>query len=251
MSVQLNDRTILITGGSRGIGLAMVHRLLTHRPRRLIVVARDGDALAAVAALDPAVLALPCDLADAAAVDALAAAVRSAHPDLSVLINNAGTQLLTDLVSADAPAPVAALRREIAVNFDGVVALTCGLMPVLLAQPSAAVVTVTSGLALAPKQSSPVYCATKAGMRSFTKALRYQAQARAPQLKVIEALPPLVDTGMTEGRGRGKISADACARQIVDGIVAGKSTIYVGKAKLLRAIVGLSPSLAERIMRHG
>ena len=249
--MQLKDRTILVTGGSRGIGRTMLPRLLAHRPRALIVVARGGSALEEVATLDPAIRTIACDLADPAAVDALAATVRADHPDLSVLINNAGTQALTDLVASDAPERVASLRREIALNFEGVIALTLGVMPVLLAQPAAALVSITSGLALAPKQSSPVYCATKAGMRSFTKALRYQAEARAAQLRVIEALPPLVDTGMTEGRGRGKISADACAREIVDGIVAGKTGIYVGKAKLLRAIFGLSPTLAERIMRHG
>ena len=113
------------------------------------------------------------------------------------------------------------------------------------------IVNVTSGLALAPKQSSPVYCATKAGLRSFTKALRYQAQARAPHVKVVEALPPLVDTDMTRGRGRGKISAEACAAEIVAGMEAGRETIYIGKAKILRAIQGLSPSVAERLMRHG
>jgi uncharacterized oxidoreductase len=106
-------------------------------------------------------------------------------------------------------------------------------------------------LALAPKQSSPVYCAAKAGLRSFTKALRYQAQARAPHLRVVEAMPPLVDTDMTKGRGRGKISAEACAAEIVRGMEAGQETIYVGKAKLLRAIQGVSPSLADRLMRNG
>jgi uncharacterized oxidoreductase len=113
------------------------------------------------------------------------------------------------------------------------------------------IVNVTSGLALAPKQSSPVYCASKAGLRSFTKALRYQARKRAPHLSVVEALPPLVDTGMTAGRGRGKISAERCAREIVDGMIAGKDTIYVGRSKLLRTIFAASPHLAERIMRDG
>lgn len=113
------------------------------------------------------------------------------------------------------------------------------------------IVNVTSGLALAPKQSAPVYCAAKAGLRSFTKALRYQSEARAPRLRVVEALPPLVDTEMTRGRGRGKISAEACAAEIVSGMEVGRNSIYVGRAKLLRTIQGLSPSLADRIMRGG
>jgi uncharacterized oxidoreductase len=70
------------------------------------------------------------------------------------------------------------------------------------------IVNVTSGLALAPKQSAPVYCAAKAGLRSFTKSLRYQERARAPHVRVVEVLPPLVDTDMTRGRGRGKMSRE-------------------------------------------
>jgi uncharacterized oxidoreductase len=168
-----------------------------------------------------------------------------------VLVNNAGTQMLTDLMSPEAPGLVAPLRRELSLNLDGVIALTLGLMPVLLAQKRSIILNVTSGLALAPKQSAPVYCASKAGIRSFTKALRYQARTRAPHLSIVEASPPLVATGMTEGRGRGKISADECARAIVDGVLAGKETIYVGKAKLLHALLAVSPRLAERIMRDG
>lgn len=144
-----------------------------------------------------------------------------------------------------------ALAQEIDLNFAGPIRLTLALMPSLLAQPSAMIVNVTSGLALAPKQSAPVYCAAKAGLRSFTKALRYQAQARAPQLRIVEALPPLVDTGMTKGRGRGKISAAACAKEIVAGVTAGQEEIFVGKAKLLRTILGVSPGLADRLMRGG
>jgi uncharacterized oxidoreductase len=249
--MSLGGRTILITGGTRGIGRAIAERLLPLAPGRIILVGRDSERLRALADVHPSLLPILCDLADPAAVDAFARQITREHPDLSVLVNNAGTQMLTDLMSPEAPGLVAPLRRELSLNLDGVIALTLGLMPVLLAQKRSIILNVTSGLALAPKQSAPVYCASKAGIRSFTKALRYQARTRAPHLSIVEASPPLVATGMTEGRGRGKISADECARAIVDGVLAGKETIYVGKAKLLRALLAVSPRLAERIMRDG
>lgn len=199
----------------------------------------------------PTVEPFAADLSDETQLQALVAHVETNAPDLSVLVNNAGTQALTDLVGPEADRHRRALADEMAVNFLAPVQLVVALMPRLLAQPSAMIVNVTSGLALAPKRSSPVYCATKAGLRSFTKALRYQARARAPQLRIVEALPPMVDTEMTKGRGTGKISADACAAAIVDGMEAGRETVYVGKSKLLRAIHGLSPSLADRLMRDG
>lgn len=250
--MEMRGRTILVTGGGNGIGLALTNLLVGEGAARVLVVGRDRARLAAVAARHPGVVEpLQADLSCPAAVDRLVAGVTAAAPGLSVLVNNAGTQVLADLVGGDAPAHVLALRAEVEANLGAVVALTCGLLPLLLAQRQAMVVNVTSGLALAPKRSSPVYCATKAAVRAFTKGLRYQARDGGPHLRVVEALPPLVDTDMTRGRGRGKISAEACAAEILAGMRAGREEIYVGKSKLLRLVHGLSPSLADRIMRNG
>ncbi|MFM2044623.1 MAG: hypothetical protein RLY86_3199 [Pseudomonadota bacterium] len=250
--MDLRNRTVLLTGGTDGIGLALAGHLVGAGVGRLLIIGRSRDRLEAVAAsFAGRVVPIRADLSQPGEVDGLVATVIGMAPDLSLLINNAGVQTLTDLVDGQAAEHIPALRAEMAVNFNAVVALTCGLLPLLLAQPTAMVVNVTSGLALAPKKSSPVYCATKAGVRAFTKALRYQARDVAPRLRVVEALPPLVDTGMTRGRGRGKISADACARRIVAGMAAGEEEILVGKSRLLRLIQGISPDLADLIMRNG
>jgi len=137
---------------------------------------------------------------------------------------------------------------ETAINFIGPVELTKSMLPQMRHLPGARLVFVTSGLALAPKRSSPVYCANKAGLRSFAKSLRAQLRNAQWNIEVTEALPPLVDTDMTRGRGRGKISAQTAARQIVEGIQAGKLEIYVGASALLRVINRISPALAEAIM---
>jgi uncharacterized oxidoreductase len=250
-SFSVTGRTILLTGAGRGIGLALLEQLVARGAKRVIIVGRNSDRLEELHAKFPAAEPYTADLSDQAQVDRLVAFVYTSAADLSVLINNAGTQLLTDLVDPESDRHLPALVREMAVNFSSPVHLSVALFPLLLEQPSAKVVNVTSGLALAPKQSSPVYCATKAGLRSFTKALRYQTQDRAPHIRIVEALPPLVDTDMTRGRGQGKISPDACAAEIIAGMEAGRDTIYVGKAKILRAILGLSPSMADRLMRRG
>lgn len=250
--MDLEDRTILVTGGANGIGLALTHLLIAEGAERILVVGRDSARLSGVQAAYPGkVRTIRADLSRRDEVDALIATVRDTAPGLSVLVNNAGIQTLTEFIRGDASRYAPALRDEIEANVTAVVALTAGLLPLLLGQPTAMVVNVTSGLALAPKKSSPVYCATKAAVRAFTKGLRYQAEDAAPHLRVVEALPPLVDTDMTRGRGRGKISAEDCARQIVAGMRSGATEIYVGKSRLLRAIQGLSPSLADRIMRNG
>lgn len=243
-------RTICVTGASRGIGLALCEEFAARRAEAIVAVARSrGDLPAAIG--QTLVSFVEADLADPAAPEALARIIMTEHSACSVLVNNAGSQLMTDCVAPDAADSAPRLGQEIQLNFTAPVALGLHLMPVLLRHPHPAICNVTSGLALAPKQSAPVYCATKAGLGSYTRALRYQAQARASHLAVFEALPPLVETAMTEGRGRGKITAQECARQIVDGMAADRPIIDVGKTRLLRAVMRLSPGLAYRILRNG
>lgn len=248
----ISNRTVLVTGGTRGIGLALTRLLLEAGAARAIVVGRDTTRLARLEAEGAGrIIALRADLSDPREVDRVVAAVPELGADLSLLVNNAATQLLTDFTTEDAAGLISALRSEIAVNLTAVIALTVGLLPLLARQPSAAIVNVTSGLALAPKKSSPVYCATRAGVRSFTRAVRYQCNDRLPHVRIVEAAPPLVDTDMTRGRGRGKISPEACAAEMVAGLEAGKSEVYVGRSKLLRAVMRASPALGQRLVRDG
>lgn len=247
--MKLAEKTILLTGGARGIGRALALQLLEQHPGRLVVVGRDQAKLEALAVQDSRIVPIACDLADRQDVDRLIARVTHDFPELSVLINNAGSQLITELVNPQAPTHLAGLRDEMTANFESAIALSTGLMPVLLAQPEAMIVNVTSGLALAPKQSSPVYCATKAGLRSFTKALRYQARKAAPQLRIIEALPPMVDTDMTKGRGKAKMTPERCAAEILAAMLADRHTAYIGLSRVLRIVQSLSPGLADRLMR--
>ena len=93
-----------------------------------------------------------------------------------------------------------------------------------------------------------MYCASKAALRSFAKSLRAQIKQAGWPVLILEALPPIVDTDMTRGRGKGKISAKAAATQILNGVAKGSAEIDVGATALLRFILRLSPSLGERIM---
>jgi uncharacterized oxidoreductase len=248
--MDFQGRTICITGASRGIGYALCEAFARRGAATLIAAGRSRGELpdrmgqARIAFVE-------VDLSDAAGPGRLAQAIMERHGDCSVLVNNAGTQEIVDCVAPDAGEAADRIAREIQLNFITPVTLGLHLMPVLLRHPEAAICNITSGLALAPKQSAPVYCATKAGLSSHTRALRYQAQARAPNVKVFEALPPLVDTDMTRGRGSGKLSPEACAEQIVEGMRRDRPVIDVGKTRLLRAVLRLSPALGYKILREG
>jgi uncharacterized oxidoreductase len=108
------------------------------------------------------------------------------------------------------------------------------------------IVNTTSGLAIAPRAGSPVYCATKAGLRSYTQALR--AQLKGSKVHVLEALPPVVETKMTAGRNGGKMSAAECARQFVTAMERNADEANVGLVKLLQVVHSISPALARWIM---
>ena len=238
--MQETGHNVLITGGGRGIGRALADRFAAAGNQLLIVGRSQPDNLP-----DQAIF-IACDLADQKARQDLIAHITKDHADLSVLINNAGLQhegvFATDWHYDD-------YAPELATNINAVVALTDGLLPLLKARKEAAIVNISSALAIQPKQDAPIYCASKAFIRSFSKCLRYQLQDTC--IRVIDVVPPLVDTDMTRGRGSGKISAETLAALFWRAWCRDKTDIYIGKAGILNMINRLSPRLAARIVRHG
>lgn len=239
-----NQTHALVTGGTRGIGRALVD-LLLEKGAAVTATGRTGASVERARLDCPRANWLVFDQSDANQGAELAG--RMQGKGVNLLIHNAGVQQLHDFTQEGETLDFTT-QLETAINFIGPVELTQSMLPHMRHQVDARIVFVTSGLALAPKRSSPVYCANKAGLRSFAKSLRAQLRHAQWRIEVTEALPPLVDTDMTRGRGRGKISAQAAARQIVRGIAVGKPEIYVGASALLRVINRVSPALAEAIM---
>ena len=234
----------LVTGGTRGIGLELVTQLLAKGAKVTATGTTERTLIEARTQL-PQVNWIQLDQSDAASRETFLKNLPA--QGIHLLIHNAGVQQMRDWTDLDA-----AVRfdtaNEMAVNFVGPAELTRLMLPRLAQEKRAQVVFVTSGLALAPKSSSPVYCASKAALRSFAKSLRAQVQQAGWPILVQEALPPIVDTDMTRGRGKGKISAQAAAAQILHGVAKGRTEIDVGATQLLRLVLRLSPTLGERIM---
>ncbi|MEU9609250.1 SDR family NAD(P)-dependent oxidoreductase [Streptomyces sp. NPDC048057] len=249
--MNLTGRTVLVTGGTRGVGRALTRRLVG-LGARVVAVGRAAGGLADLTAeYGERVSTEALDLADLDAVDAFTDTLPDRHPEVSVVVNNAGVQHLSDFLTADPRELRPVLRRELAVNLDAVITLSTGLLPHLRSHPSAAIVNISSGLAFAPKASAPVYCAAKSAVRTFTRSLRYQCEDAAPHVRVVDAVLPLVDTDMTAGRGRSKISPAEAARSVVEGVARDRTEIYVGRARLLPGLMRIAPSLAHRALRHG
>jgi uncharacterized oxidoreductase len=239
--MDVNGKTVLLTGGSAGIGREIA-RQLKAKGADVILTGRDPARLEAMRAEGFAVLA--ADLSHAAGVDALVAALGDRAID--ILINNAGLGVPHD-VRAAVPDPDAADGCLYA-NLSAPIRLITALLPRLRARAQAAIINVTSGLAIAPNTASSVYCASKAGLRSYTMALR--AQLAGENIQVIEALPPVVDTQMTADRKTSKMPPQECARQIIATLEKGRDEANVGMVKVLRAVYSVSPALARSVMRR-
>lgn len=188
-----SGNTILITGGGSGIGEALAHRF--HDAGNVVVIAgRRQEALDAAAAGRPDIHTLTLDIENAEGVADFAARVLAAFPALNVLINNAGIMRLEPL---DRSRDLADAEATITTNLLGPIRLTNALIDHLTAQPDAAIVNVTSGLAFVPLVDTPTYNATKAAIHSYTVAMR---DALAGKVEVIELAPPAVQTGLTPGQ---------------------------------------------------
>jgi uncharacterized oxidoreductase len=237
--MQVVDKRVLLTGGSAGIGREIA-RQLKAKGAAVTLTGRNPDRMAEMrgAGFD----AIDADLSNAAGVDALIAAW--GDRPLDILINNAGQGVDHDWRDGD-PDPDATDACFYA-NLCAPVRLITAFVPRMRNLPQAVIVNVTSGLAIAPNAGGPVYCGTKAGLRSYTLALRKQLEATA--INVIEALPPVVDTQMTARRSGSKMTPEECARQIVVAIEHDRSEANIGMVKLLRAVEAVSPALVRSIM---
>src|SRR3546814_600013 len=185
--------TILVTGGGSGIGEALARRF--HDLGNTVIVAgRRQEALDRAIAGREHMAAMTLDIGDAGAIEDFARRAIAEHPDLNVLINNAGIMRFESL---DRRSDLTDAEATITTNLLGPIRLTNALIDHLSARPDAAIVNVTSGLAFVPLLTTPTYNATKAAIHSYTVAMRALLKGK---IEVIELAPPAVQTGLTPGQ---------------------------------------------------
>ncbi len=187
--MKMTGNTILITGGGSGIGLELAKEF-AKRDNRVIIAGRSADKLKTAAALGFETLTV--DMLSASSIQDLAKNAVAKFPSLNVVIHNAGIMRTEDLKEGD---NTQTQDETVTTNLLGPIRLTEALLPHLLRQKQATIFTVTSGLAFTPLNLNPTYCATKAGLHSYTESLRYQLQDTAVEVK--ELAPPYVQTELT------------------------------------------------------
>lgn len=249
--MKIEGQTALVTGGTAGIGREIALRLAARRAR-VIITGRNRDAAEEVMSLGEGRISfIEAELSRPEGQARLIRDVRAGFPDLSILVNNAGIQVNMPATGIGDEGLMEAFRSEIGINLEAPVALSLGLMPLLALQQRGAIVNISSGLAIAPKRTAPVYSATKAGLSAFSRALRYRCEDAAPHVSVHDVIMAFVDTAMTAGRGTRKMHPADAARAVISGLERDRPRIFVGKARILAMLDRISPSLAGRILRNG
>lgn len=232
--MNISDNTILITGGGTGIGLAIVEAFLK-KNNKVIICGRRESVLKDVKKRHPEIDYLVTDLRKPDQVRLLYQWTVKKFPDINILINNAGIQRTFSFKS---PESLDDITEEIEINLSSPVQLCSLFVKDFISKKESAIINISSGLGFAPLAFMPVYCSTKAALHSFTLSMRHQL--KDTPIKVIELIPPIVDTDLDQGR-RGKrgevdrgIDPDIVAMALMKGLETNDPEIIVGMARNLR-----------------
>jgi len=240
--MNLKGNTVLITGGSSGLGLEFARRF-AELGNTVIITGRDPARLHDAKKQVPGIHTIQSDVSDPAAIQALYAQMTAQFPELNMLINNAGEMRKINLNQS---IDLQDLTREIDINLSGPVRMTQQFLPHLKSKQTAAIVNVTSGLALVPFPISPIYGATKAGLRAYTKALR--VQLKNTKIKVFELVAPAARTPLaqkfTDDVGEGRLMDPVKLINVaLKGISNDQQEIYPGMARIMKIMSRLAPSV--------
>jgi uncharacterized oxidoreductase len=241
--MKLTNRTILITGGSAGIGLAFALKFL-ELGNRVIVTGRRQAVLDDVKAKHPALHTVQSDVADPAQISTLVQTIQRDFPKLDVLVNNAGISRYKNL---SVPASdLAELMTEVNVNIGGVIRMTSAFID-LLKINKGTLINVSSALAYVPLPCLPIYCATKAAIHSYTQSLRFQLEDTG--VEVIELMPPAVRTEMTADlpdEGLTLITTDKLVALSIASLKRGAIEVRPGQSAQLALLRRVAPDFINR-----
>jgi short-subunit dehydrogenase involved in D-alanine esterification of teichoic acids len=243
--MKASGNTVLITGGASGIGFELAKKLVA-TGNTVIICGRDQAKLDAACSKLPGLVAIRADIADPANRKSLAAELASRFPTLNVLVNNAGVVHVTDINNPDF---IPKLEVEIATNFLGPVDLISLLLPVLSRSADATIVNITTGYVFLTSARTAPYSATKTALHSMTDALRYQL--RNTNIRVLEIMPPPVDTNMANHYNGTKADPAEVAEKFLTAIRVERAETVIGVSKMAKLLARLAPRLGFKIVNDG
>ena len=248
--MKLTSNTILITGGGSGIGYELTKHL-TALGNTILITGRDQSKMDRAKAAFPKIHTFRSDVSDPKAIATLYEEVTKQFPELNILINNAG--IMREINVHDKAGSLEDITREIEINLSGPIRMVKQFLPHLKTKSEAAIMNVSSGLAFVPLPISPVYCATKAGLHSFTESLR--VQLKNTKVKVFDLAPPATQTELLGGdfdvedmKGASIMKVEEMVQVAVKGLQTDRFEIRPGQANQLKMMNRLAPGFILKQM---
>jgi uncharacterized oxidoreductase len=241
--MELENSTILITGGTSGIGLEFVNQL-TKQGANIIVTGRNLDTLNETKKKFPKVHTFRSDVSNPEDIEQLYNDVTAQFPDLNIVINNAGLMRLIDV--QDTALDLENINLEIATNLSGTIQMVHQFLPHLKKQKSSAIVNVSSAIAFLSYSSAPIYSATKAGVHAYTQALRLQLEDT--NVNVFELIPPGVNTNLQndwviQPNPSMMMNADKLVKVAIKGLLKDKPELKPAMVSVIKVVSRIAPNL--------
>lgn len=237
-----SQQIVLITGGSSGIGLALAKKFMENN-NTVIITGRNLSKLEAVQKDIPNIQLFQSDVTDDAEVRMLADDIQDKFGGIDILINNAGIMNLVD--AGNESNDLQKQMQEIEINYNSPIRLLHYFLPQLKKSKSAVLVNVSSGLAYVPFAQAPTYSGTKSAIHFWTKGIR--PQLKPHNIKVVELLPPVVDTPLAHGADIAEddnlkpMPPEKLANIFWKDFINGKEEITPGISKQLKLMSRLAP----------
>ncbi len=244
--MEINGKTILITGGTAGIGLEAAKQFLANGAK-VIITGRNQSKLDAAKELYPSLTAIKSDAANAEDAQELFDQV-NALGGIDILYNNAGVMSGPLNLGAANDKHFEAAESEININYLGVIRLNNIFMEMLKSRKEAAIINTSSILSYVSFVLGPTYSASKAAVRFYTECLREHLRILGSNVKVFELLPPVVATEMSDGLDAKAITPEQLVSALIAGIKKDKFTIRVGDTKLIYILNRFLPSVAFKLI---
>jgi len=227
--MKLQNNTILITGGSSGIGFEL-SKYFIQKGNKVIICGKSNDKLNAAKEIEPKLITYQCNLSDSKQCSEFAKIIRENHPDLNILINNAAIVNKIDFIDDENAIDLA--ENEYQTNLIAPIRMTKMLYKTIIENDSSAIINITTGLIYAPRVIYPFYNSSKSALHSFTQTLRIRLKDE--KTKVLEVMFPAVDTPWHKGNPpKIAISTEKAVSEMIKGLEKGKTEIRVGGAKIL------------------
>jgi len=240
--MNIQNKTILITGGTSGIGLEAARQFLA-AGAKVIITGRNKAKLDEVSKSYSELTAIQSDAANGADAELLFQQVK-ALGGIDILYHNAGVGVPPMNLGTANNKHLEGAVYEMDVNYFGIIRLNNLFMEMLKSRPDAAIIHTTSILSIIPSTLEATYSSSKVALAFYTISLRKHLQILNSSVKVFELLPPMVDTEMVANRDDKKISPQQLVKSLLDGIKKDELTIRVGDSKAVYFINRLFPKFA-------